>query len=153
MLAIRMMRERRLTHQMDDILEAASRLNEQGQPRLRHLLGSSERRALLAACDASNRRLTSEYGVSFPAQLPDDEAGAPVTDAPLDYLLQLMATLSDRTSSSSDSGEHGLRGPDKRKAQRQAQRKADRQEARQREARSSRKASLAAAEPRTQSSQ
>jgi hypothetical protein len=76
------------------LLRAAARLNSEGGVRpWRHLLGRRLRGELLAQAAPMNERLAAEFGVQFPAELPE-EGDEPIREPTRDYLRRLRAEMS-----------------------------------------------------------
>ena len=94
-LALARMNTMGLELELRPLIEAARAMNERfRRPRLSHLLGSAERSRLIQEFAEENARLSADYGVSFSASLPQDEAVLPLTEPDPNYLLSLLALVS-----------------------------------------------------------
>lgn len=92
-LLLNRLNRQRIGYDLAPLLQAARVMAQVGPPPLRHLLGSDERRRLLAEFETSNQRLAADFGVHFSADLPANEPAPAVEDLDVAYLLQLMAGL------------------------------------------------------------
>ena len=93
-LAVRLMRERQIAHDSDALIGAARAVNpSQGARPLRHLLGRTERQALLDSVSASNEALQRDFGIAFEAEPPREGLDS-VTRPTADYLVRLVGSLS-----------------------------------------------------------
>lgn len=93
-LAIRLMRERQIVHESDALIGAArmAGATHSSKP-LRHLLGRTERQALLDSVSASNQALQRDFGIVFEAESPREGLES-VTRPTADYLVRLVGSLS-----------------------------------------------------------
>lgn len=93
-LLLNRLNRQRVAYELAPLLHAGRGLAQVGLSPLRHVLGHEERRRLMAEFEASNLRLAADFGVEFSAELPPGEAALAVEDCDTNYLLQLMAALS-----------------------------------------------------------
>ena len=103
-LAIRLMREQQIAHEADALIGAARLVPpNQGAGPLRHLLGRTERQALLASVQASNQALARDFGIHFEPDSPREGLES-VSRPTADYLVRLVGSLSLLTGSGSADG-------------------------------------------------
>jgi hypothetical protein len=94
-LALNRMNRSQLDYRLPLLMRSARLLESSGEfPRLKHLLGSVERRRLIAESAESNRRLAQDFEVAFSADLPVAEPSATTEDVEPAYLLALLARAS-----------------------------------------------------------
>lgn len=92
-LLLNRLNRQRAHYELAPLLQASRALVQGGLPPLRHLLGSHERRRLLADLAVGNEHLAADFGVQFGSDLPQ-EAPAAVEDIDIAFTLQLLAGLS-----------------------------------------------------------
>jgi len=93
-LLLNRMNRQRVAYELGPLLQATRALAQAGLPPVRHLLGSEERRRLLAEFGASNHRLATTFGVEFSPDLPPHEPPCATEDLDAGFTLQLLAALS-----------------------------------------------------------
>jgi hypothetical protein len=84
----------RVNYELPPLLQATRALAQAGLAPIKHLLGSDERRRLLAEFEASNERLDTDFGVRFDSALPANEPAYAVEDLDAGFTLQLLGGLS-----------------------------------------------------------
>lgn len=93
-LLLNRMNRLRVPYELPPLLHAARALAHAGLPPVRHLLGSDERRRMLTEFQDCNRRLATEFGVEFGAELPPQEPPCALEDLDAGFTLQLLGVLS-----------------------------------------------------------
>ncbi|WP_374569279.1 hypothetical protein [Ideonella sp.] len=93
-LLMNRMNRQRIPYDPLTLIQAAHSLTQSGLAPLRHILGSDERRRLLAECEAGNQRLAADFGVQFSKDLPAHEPFCATEDLDGGFTLQLLGGLS-----------------------------------------------------------
>lgn len=91
-LLLNRLNRQRTRYELAPLLQASRALVQGGLPPLRHLLGSDERRRLLADLAVSNDSLAADFGVQFSSELPQEAATA-VEDVDVGFTLEVLASL------------------------------------------------------------
>ena len=94
-LLLNRLNRQRTPYELAPLLQESRALVQGDMPPLRHLLGSDERRRLLADFAASNEKLAADFGVQFGSDLPQEPPSA-IEDVDVGFTLRLLAGLSTR---------------------------------------------------------
>jgi hypothetical protein len=97
-LLLNRMNRLRVSYELTPLLQATRALAQAGLPAIRHLLGSDERRRLLAELEQSNLRLAADFDVEFSTDMPLHESACATEDLDAGFTLQLLGGLSQGRS-------------------------------------------------------